>query len=237
MDGNCQTEFGAMSIQVLTPATTTLLSTLDTVKLELGLDVDTDDVLLDRLLQRASDAITRECQRVFGRETVVETLQGSGGSLIGLTRRPVVSITEVLEDSVVVDPAQYVIEDAEVGALRRTSGGWVKGSESRMWGQEAFASGYILPGGTAYNYIVTYVAGFVLPPEVSPTLPGDVEQACIETVRDWYSRSGGSSTGSPTSLQVGMLRVQYSASSSSSSTNGRLPQIALDLLRNYKGYR
>lgn len=223
-----------MSVTVLIPAATTLLTTLDTVKLELGLmSVDTDDMLLERLIQRASSVIARECNRVFGRQTVVETLQGSASRLLGLSCVPIVSVTEVLEDGVVVVSSQYSIEDAEAGALYRQQG-WTRSGGQRMWGTEALSSGYILPGLSTLRYTITYVAGWFLPPETSPTLPGGIEQACLDTVKQWYNDVAGSGSGELAAMQVGQLRVQYRQSPSTSGGAASLPPSALDALRQYR---
>lgn len=222
-----------MGVTVIAPATTTLLTTLARAKAELGMTDATSDTILTDMITRASSAIARETRRVFGRETVVETLDGSGSRLLGLARTPIVSITEVLEDSVVVPTADYSVEDAEAGAVYRADG-WGASGGYRMWGTEAFSSGYILPGLSTLRYAVTYVAGYVLPSEASPTLPGSVEQACLETVKSWFGEMEGGDAVS--AVQIGQLRVSYAASNSEQAAG--LPSKALALLRNYRmGYR
>jgi hypothetical protein len=103
-----------------------------------------------------------------------------------------------------------------------------------MWGIEAFSSGYILPGYQDFRYSVTYEAGYVLPGEASPNLPGAVEQACLETVKSWYASRDSDPSLTLSSVQVGQLRVGYSSTGGSASTPpGSLPASALGLLRNY----
>jgi hypothetical protein len=98
-----------------------------------------------------------------------------------------------------------------------------------MWGTEAYSSGYILPGYRDLRYSVTYRAGYALPEEAAPTLPGAVEQACLETVKAWYlSRDADPALAS---VQVGQFRVGYQ--SQGSTPPGSLPSAALGLLRNY----
>lgn len=216
-----------MAVTVVTPAQETDLTTLLAVKAMLGLTDADDDALLIGLIARASSAISVECRRVFGRETVTETLDGSGTRLLGLSRYPVVSVSAVTEDDVAI--TDYSIEDADAGALYRAVG-WGRTGGLRMWGTEAFASGYILPGiGASLRYGVTYVAGYKLPGEVGANLPGAVEQACLETVKAWYL--GRDADPGIASVQVGQLKVSYR--NESSEPPGSLPASALGLLRGY----
>jgi len=215
-----------MSVTVVTPAATTLLTVLDRVQAELGLAAGTDEDILHDLIDRASSAIARETGRVFGRETVTETLDGSGSRLLPLSRTPVVSVSAVTEDGTAI--TDYSVEDADAGALYRADG-WGRSGGLRMWGTEAFSSGYILPGYQDRRYSVTYVAGYKLPAEDGANLPGAVEQACLDTVKAWYmardADPGISSVG------VGQLKVSYR--NESSTPPGSLPASALGLLRNY----
>jgi len=225
-----------MSVTVVTPASNTLLTTRETAKRELGLTtVDDDDVISDMIV-RASSAIARETRRVFGVETVTETLDGSGSRLLGLSRTPIVEVTSVTEDGTAI--TDYLIEDAEAGALYRAAG-WGRSGGLRMWGTEAYASGYILPGYQDQRYSVTYRAGYLLPSDVNPylspadpqNLPGAVEQACLETVKAWFLERDTDTAVS--SVKVGNLSVSYRAESSSGQAPGGLPSSALGLLRNY----
>jgi hypothetical protein len=110
-----------------------------------------------------------------------------------------------------------------------------------MWGNEAFSSGYILPGYQDQRYTVTYRAGYLLPGEINPylgsgsddpqPLPGAVEQACLDTVRAWFlDRDADPSVGA---VRVGTLSVTYRGDSTSSTPPGSLPPSALGRLRNY----
>lgn len=220
-----------MSITVIEAATASMLTTLDRAKRELGLAVDTDDLILEDMIRRASSAIGRETRRVFGVETVTETLDGTGSRTLGLTRAPIIEVTEVLEDGAEI--TDYLIDDDESGTLYRATG-WGRSAGMRSWGTEAYSSGYILPGYQDLRYSVTYEAGYVLPGQASPTLPGSVEQACLETLKAWYlSRDADPALSS---VQVGQLRVGYRDQGGSSAAPGSLPASALGLLRNeYRG--
>lgn len=216
-----------MSITVVTPAAAARLTSLARVKAELGLTDDTDDAVLEPMIDRASSAISRETRRTFGVETVTETIDGSGSRLLGLTRTPIVSVSAVTEDGTTI--TDYSVEDAEAGALYRPVG-WGRSGGMRMWGTEAYASGYILPGYQDQRYSVTYQAGYTLPEQSSPTLPGAVEQACLETVKAWYFARDSDPAAS--SVQVGQLRVSY-RDQNQSAPIGAVPAAALGLLRNY----
>lgn len=224
-----------MSVTVIEPASNALLTTRDRAKNELGIDSTEFDDLISDMIVRASSAIARETRRVFGVETVTETMDGTGSRLLGLSRTPVVEVTEVTEDGTAI--TDWLIEDDEAGALYRANGWGISGG-LRMWGTEAYSSGYILPGYRDQRYSVTYRAGYLLPSEVNPfltpgvpqDLPGAVEQACLETVKAWYlSRDVDANLSS---VQVGQFRVSYSDSASKTAP-GSLPASALGLLRNY----
>lgn len=236
-----------MSVTVMTAATVSNLTTLARVQAELGItpgDTDVEVVLLG-MISRASSAIATECGRVFACETVYETLKGTNSQILPLTRRPVVAVTSVLEDSEAI--TDYSIEDADAGALYRAAG-WRMGYGTAGyggWDTAAYASGYILPGGAStQRYIVTYRAGFTLPdlidpfipldPSDPPALPGVIEQACLETVKTWYAQSDGV-VADANSVQVGSLRVQYSgAAVSDSAARLGLPSVVLGMLRQYR---
>jgi len=223
-----------MSITVGVPASNALLTTRETAKRDLGITTTEDDDIISDMIVRASSAIARETRRSFGVETVTETLDGTGSRLLGLSRYPIVEVTEVTEDGTAI--TDYSVEDVEVGALYRPVG-WGRSGGLRMWGTEAFASGYILPGYQDQRYSVTYRAGYLLPSDVNPylldgtpqNLPGAVEQACIETVKAWYMARDADPELS--SVQVGQMRVTYK--NDPTTATGSLPASALGLLRNY----
>ena len=272
-----------MGINVITRAPSILLSTLDRVKVELGItDTSADDPLFN-MLARASSAITRECYggtgKSFGVQTVQETLKGTGSQILALSLSPVLAVTQVLQDTEVLDPLDpdqgYSIEDADAGALYRPCG-WGQTVALLSWGWESYSSRYILPGGTqSLRYTVTYTAGYFLPiqeqyilgdrvtgtgafydttagvvldsaipptvPNVppilntpasladAPPLPGDVEQACLMTVRAWwFVRQRDPSI---TSERTADQQVTYNLSQLDAAS---LPAGALRLLRDYR---
>lgn len=224
-----------MSVTVTIPAPGTWLTTLDAVHRELGLTTADEDLVLAGMIDRASSAIARECGRVWGIETVYETLKGTNSQILGLSRAPIIAVTEVLEDSLPI--TDYSIEDAEAGALYREQGWRAQYGASGYggWDTAAYASGYILPGGqAAQRYIVTYRAGYGLPNDASSTLPGAVEQACLETVKTWFAQSDGV-VADASAVRVGSLQVQYpGATVSDAAARLGLPSVVLGLLRQYR---
>lgn len=236
-----------MAVQVLEPAATWYLTSLERFKAEVGLDTAEDDEVIESMISRASQIIARECRRTFGLQKVQETLAGSGSVLLELSQVPIVAITEVLEDSAVVDSSEYFVEDADVGAVYRENG-WGRTTALRAWGTEAYASGYILPGNASrMRYIVTYYGGYIMPGELNPylppdspddlrkDLPGDLEEACLETVKTWFDTRTGASAGTASSIGIGQLRVTYGANAAQQQTARQtLPPVALGILQNYK---
>lgn len=215
-----------MGVVVIAPAVTTDLTVMQRVWDELGLSAGTDQDLLLDMIARASSVIARETRRTFGIETVTETLDGSGSRILGLSRMPIVEVIGVTEDGTAI--TDYSVEDADAGALYRANG-WGRSGGLRMWGTEAYSSGYILPGYQDQRYSATYRAGYALPAESGANLPGAVEQACIETVKAWYFARDTDPAVS--SVKVGQLSVSYFDKSPTSPSS--LPASALGLLRNY----
>ena len=214
-----------MGLTVTVPATVKKLTTLARVKAELGLTDTSADAVLTDLITQASDAIATECHRVWGRETVTETLPGTGRRLLGLSRTPLITITSITEDGVAV--TDYTIEDAAQGALARENGWWP--TVAGGWDSVAYSSGYIWPiPALRWRYAITYQAGFILPEEATPNLPGGVERAAIETVKSWYAMRSGRDPAL-VAVAMGTERVQYAAPGATAAISA-LPPIALSLL-------
>jgi hypothetical protein len=145
-----------MSLAVLVPATSTRLTTVAAVLARLP---TADVALVDALIEGASAAIVQHTHRVWGVETVAETLPGSGSRYLGLSRAPVLSVGTVTEDAGTI--TDYSVADAAAASLYRFDG-WGR-SGSRMWETLSYSSGYLLPGSGDLRYVVSYTAGYVLP--------------------------------------------------------------------------
>jgi hypothetical protein len=239
-----------MALSVLSAPATDLLSTPERLKADLGITDDASDEALFRTLERASSAVTRECGRPsFGVGQYQETTDGSGSQLLGLSCVPLLAVVSVLEDTaplatLALDPEDgYAIEDPEAPTLYRPSG-WSRTWGGLRWGQESYASRYILPGGSGtLRYTVTYWAGYVLPEQTDdpqatpiptlpvgasapPALPGALEQATLVTARAWWhARARDPSLAA---LKIGARQDTYAPG------EGALPAAALALLRDYR---
>ncbi len=117
-----------------------MLVTLAEMKISLGLAVTTYDTFLTEQITLVSDTVEAYCRRVFNSTMVSQTYYGSGTTFNGwyqsghvpgadyLPSRqlqtfhyPLISVTSVTEDSVVVDPTIYRIHKP-TGTLIRTDG-------------------------------------------------------------------------------------------------------------------
>jgi hypothetical protein len=104
-------------------------------------------------------------------ETLAETftrspwLRGRRNKIV-LARRPVIEIVAINVGDVVIDPDDYLLDGAS-GTLERTGAG---ACELNL-------------ASTRSNTVVTYRAGWTLPPETNFTLPLDIEGALIGMIR------------------------------------------------------
>lgn len=188
-----------MALTIVTPATNKRLCRLPDVKAELGLTDATQDVLLDRYIDEASDIIQKCIRKVLAKQTYDETVAGYGSNILMLSNTPIVSVTSILiNGSPVTD---YSVEDAYAGLLYRKVGwewtaaiGWDIGSFYRPDSEEPL-------------FTVRYVAGFVVPEEASSDLPLVYQRCAIDTVKDWYLKR--SHDPAVLSEKVGDLSVTY----------------------------
>lgn len=156
-----------------------MLTTLATLKQQLGVDVDLYDQMLIRLIRAATDAIESECRREFTRREYVEMFYPMERRLI-LAGYPVDEVIEVL-----VDGDAYT--DHDVDEAR----GFLYPARGDTWGREVR---------------VTYTAGYILPPSDERDLPYDLENACIVLAATSYNTDAVAGIRSE---QVEQLRIQY----------------------------
>ena len=161
-----------MTIEVVSPATDYLLTTLEDVKILLNIGESTQDVLLDTLILRGSYACIQYCRRQFAKEQVKETIPGTGTARIMLERVPLVSIDQVDYEGDTIDASEYEIERHGMGTVLREN----------KWTLNTLGDEIGNP-----DWEITYTAGYVLPNHAGTRdLPYDVEQAAIEVVKAWY---------------------------------------------------
>lgn len=156
------------TLEVITPAPTGDLTTLETVKAELGITGDEHDAFLSRKIAEVSENMARYRGYPFGRQTYRETfrIDRSAAVLILSRRWGGIQIDSVTADGTVLQATQYEL-DNDAGLLYRLE------SDSQVaW--------------RARKVVVKYQAGFVL----LTTLPRDLEEACIGMVVAAYHAKG-----------------------------------------------
>lgn len=157
-------------LTVVTPATSTRLTTVERARAMLGFGAD-ENTKVGMLIDQASDAAATFCRRVFAAETVKESFvyaPARTGAL--LDRSPVTQVVSVSGDGVTIDPTGYVYDDL-IGGLFALNGTYRHGWRYRLTE-------------------ITYTAGYTLPsdtPNTTWTLPASVERAVILLVGAYRS--------------------------------------------------
>lgn len=165
-------------ISVVTPASNFRLTTVANLKADLGIAGTDQDTALGRVIDAASAAIARYCNRVFAAEVVREIIDPRRCSqAILLERYPVIAVSAMTLAGVTVDPDDIEV-DAEAGFIWRLD---VDSPTTRIpW--------------EAGRAVVTYRAGYLLPGDeratgdTAPDLPADLERACLTlATRGWHN--------------------------------------------------
>ena len=153
---------------VTTPAPSKDMTVLDTVKMELGLTATTDDVLIAILIQQASSKAVELAGREFAAETMTEYFRQRWGqhcdTLLQLSRRPIKTVTSVVEDGTTLTSADYEILSVKGRLQRLNSSG-----NPQHW-----SSGKI---------VVVYNGGFTMLTEESNAL----ERIVIDEIKRLYA--------------------------------------------------
>jgi hypothetical protein len=151
------------------------LTTLDAAQTECG---TSDDVTA--LINRASAVIASYCGRAFGRQTITETFRRSHvywrdpllTTRIRDTRPLLLRYAyDQTPSSVVVDGGATLVADTDYE---------IDTDAGMMW---RLFSGVRQRWQCGTSIVVAYQTGWVLPEEPSPTLPADIEAACLALVR------------------------------------------------------
>lgn len=151
---------GARLITVTAAATNFDLTLLATVKDELKITGTADDATLSRYITGASQFLAMRCNRVFAQETVAETFRnGELLECLVLARRPVKSITSIVENAETLTTDDYELDDLS-GLLYR-----LRNDCRSVWSWR--------------KIVITHVAGYDLPDDA----PSDLNDACIELVK------------------------------------------------------
>lgn len=187
------------------------LTTIEALKSELSIPTEdsSQDAVLARAINAASDAVRRYCGRDFARAKVTEHLIGRGSPALLVSLSPIESVEAVAIQGQEVDVSELAIDDG-AGILVRRYGVW--------------------PESDRPNVSVTYVGGWVTPAQASDELerdlPHDIEEACLI-----IAATRVQSMGQPVdaqALQVEQIRVQFGDGGRQS-----IPQQAAMLLEPY----
>ena len=155
-------------LKVLTPATNFDLLALSELKAMLGIaSTDTSqDVQLQTYITQYSDIISRECNRVFAKEKMVETVRELQPNRYYVSHWPVKEADiESVETprGTIIDPTMYEVEE-ESGKIMFTG------------------------GSQGEPIVVTYTGGYLLPDEAPPALKAACE-ILIREMRTWAQRA------------------------------------------------
>ena len=214
------------------------LTTVEMVRVDLELEeLDGNSYYsIVKMINAASDAIARFCNREFHyKEDITEKLAGQGGDAIVLAYTPILKIDYIKVDTSEIK--DFEIDNKEAGIIYRQAGWPFHG------GVKGFISADPYPGRESRNIEVKYSAGYVTPEQarkanenndnngddekLERTLPYDIEQSCIDTVKTWYHRR----MDNLETTQENLMNEQHGYG------RGRLgiPEAVKDLLR-YSGW-
>jgi uncharacterized phiE125 gp8 family phage protein len=173
-------------VEIVTPAKSELLTTLERVKAELQITSDANDEILEAKIAEASSDVQAAVGKRLPQEDVKETfwhdddrhLQrvahfgNPAQATLFLNRTPVSSIASVTVDDVVLDPAEYRL-DPDAGLLDRLS-----------------TDGIPCAWRFCKSVIVAYTGGFILPGQDGRNLAYAIEGAVVALVSDYWASRG-----------------------------------------------
>jgi hypothetical protein len=205
-------------LTVIEPAATTALTTLDRVKLSLGITDDADDEYLEMMIAEQSDyvcsylnvAMADDGTRTLGLETLEETL-----FVPMLSRLPVVEILSMADgNGEAFDPADYLVNPVS---------GRFMGPPSTRWMN------------LVYNFtpppvplVVTYKAGWLLPGDDGRNLPPVIESGCMSLISTYRAGRGRDPLAKSETIP-GVISTEYwvgPVGGASSGASGMPPDIA-----------
>ena len=208
---------------VVTPPTSSDLTTLENVKAELSISGNSDDAWLGMAISQVSQAISNYCNRVFGLATYKDVFRlrrdGRGLDPLVLNRFPLVAIASIVETIDGVDQTPLVEgTDYEVNASTSEIYRLDENGNPRNW----FAS----------LITIQYQAGWALPNDDDPTMPADIEQAALKLLTARY-RSKGRDPMLKAEGDPGVGQQQYWVGTASGQT-GLFPDDVCGILDNYR---
>jgi hypothetical protein len=148
------------------------------------------DVFIERLINSTSNMVSKYCGRYFIAETYDEFYTGLASPTLILNQFPVNYISSVKVNSssytAGTDYLTAVSTYLDRGLLVRESG----------WPWDGYLTGLVgEQTAPIKNIEVVYSAGYTLEPELSRTLPYDIEDAVISIVADLYGEQQDGTVG------------------------------------------
>lgn len=212
-----------MTITVTAPASSTKLTTIAAVQLQLGIAIGIDDELIDQLIATASDFIAEYTSRKFARERWTEIVPAYNSNWLQLTLTPIESINSIAVNGTVI--TDYLIEEPDAGLLFREIGWTSSLSFSRS------ISPHPLSRSSLPRFTVDYYGGYVLPSFTvgDINLPATISQACIDLVRDWYERLKSDVGDNVKQIKIGDYSISYDTELLGSESLGVSPKILAKL--------
>ncbi len=163
--------------EVVEAPITRSLTTVEDVKVELGIEDTVYDIFLQQLIDEASNMIVSFLGRELALTTYKELVAGSNSPFLLLTHYPIVGVEYVkLQDKEIPSTEYSVLR--EQGMLLR------KGSWGKVYIlQRGFTSPVPLEAELIYE--VKYTAGYILPGQngIGKRLPEAIERACKDIVK------------------------------------------------------
>jgi hypothetical protein len=199
---------------VTVAATNFDLTTLDDVRTDLNITGTDEDDFLERAITKSSAAIASYCNRVFPVQTYQDLIRPTrdsypffpphGGQPIMVVKTPLVTVTSITENDVILVSGTDFEKDIETGAIYRLDGSGHRSS----WPSQ--------------KVVIVYTAGY-------STIPADVEDACVRMVRNARTihkrPSGLKAVDIP-----GVARQEFWVSAD----GGNLTQDIMDILSSYR---
>lgn len=198
------------------------LTTLATLKAELGITDSSSDTRLTALIGQVSAAIETFCDRRFERRSQTDVFREPDRTLY-LSAWPVVGSVTIVENGSTLSTDLYVVDLTE-------------GIVAQPWPGARYGVGYGSPCGYVlpywHNVSISYTGGYLLPGSVGANLPGDIERAALDLATR-YHHGGGRDPALRSEVVPGVIEQSWSASDSIPTMGG----IPIDVARSLLPYR
>ena len=174
----------------------------------------TNDTLFELLIDSVSEMFNGRVARMLAKTTHTDVyIDGNGKESLILPNFPIVSITSIHEDGVLLTEgaaADYVVDYA-CGIIHRVGGVWLRGRKTVK---------------------ITYTAGYVVqgasPGTGETALPADIKLGCmIQVAREWKKTQGS---------EWGETSRNFPDGSTSHVERGLLKEVE-EILQKYRRYR